>query len=60
MSGVYEPGLEVGNSALFPLATPVSQPESTERETGECNSVVSPERNYMNVVTFPHRVLLFT
>lgn len=39
----------------------VSQPESTERETGECNSVVSPERKLHECGdSFPHRVLLFT
>ena len=39
----------------------VSQPESTERETGECNSVVSPERKLHECGdSFSHRVLLFT
>ena len=60
IGGIYEPGLEVGNSALIPLAKIQSHSQSTERETGECNLVEWPERKWHECSdSLSHRVLLF-
>lgn len=51
MSGVYEPGLEVGNSALFPLATIQSHSQRVLKERlGNVIQLCRLKENYMNVV----------
>lgn len=56
MSGVYEPGLEVGNSALFPLATIQSHSQRVLKERlGNVIQVVSPERKITWMWWFFHR-----